>query len=1467
MNATGGGYGGAGIGGGSSDPAGTANGSGGNITINGGNITATGNNTGTGPAVSPYYNVGGGAGIGGAGANNLNVPAGQEVASGASGDITINGGTINATGGAGQSYYGAGGAGIGSGGAGGDGGAVGILNNVNISTNAAITATGGVGSTSATNLDGASIGYGGGYIPPAGDPNALNVSTNGPSPLVGTELAASYTYNEGTGNGSGPESISQYQWFRSTSNTWDSNAQAISGATAMLYTPTGADLGQYLYFQVTPSNGTVTGLPMQSPASGLVGIQVSLDIVENGSNGTATINDVTGPVIIQSTTSPTLQASLGNAASVAWSVSTNGGTFSADTSPSPGYAFPTMDNTVTAPITITATFTASTPPSATAVTVTDSANPLVGTTLTGSDTYVQGTGIGDTGTDASTYQWYRSTANTWSGATPTPISGATSTTYIPTGADVGGYLYFEVTPYSGQLAGTPVQSSATGQVGITITLSITSSDTDETATINDGTSNETATTTQSATITIYNNISPILQAILGDSIGVSWTTNAGSFTDSNNVNPGYTLPTLDTGINTPITITATFTHPLMPSVANVNANSLNVSVQVGTALTASYDFTLGTGATSNLNESTVQWYSSSSSTWGTDTATLVSTQTVSLATTGVTTTFTTAYTPTGADYGMYLFFEVIPKNDTYVGVPVQSASVGPVGIEVDLNIINTGTGSTATTGTATINSVAGPTSIVVTPLSTIDLAASLGNASGVSWSATAGTFDNNTSQTPAYTQPAASAGLDTPITITATFSSKPPTADNVQINNTTTPPALVGTTLTGTYTYVQGTGSGVSAEQGTTFQWYRSSSSTWSSSAQAIAGATADTYTPTGADIGMYLYFQVTPSNGVLQGVPVQSSATGQVGIVVYLTVEQNGTSGAATINGNLGSTSVTVYSTSASPTLLANLGNAASVSWLVSTDGGSFANFLSTTPGYYFPSLNATVTTPITITASFTQSTPPYATNVNANSTNANVFVGTELTGSYTYNQGTGFGAGPVSGSTYQWYSSSSSTWDNTAQAISGATSVNYTPTASDIGNYLYFVVTPSNSNMVGAPVQSPATIAVPPPPPSISLSQTGAYTFTTETFGYTSPTPNTVTITNNGEVPTGNLNITLSGADASSFAVNPTSISSLTANGNTNTFTVAPNTGLAVGTYTATITVSGTASLPPQTFDVSFTVEKAAGSTPTTPPSISNPPTINEITVDTIQNTSNGQAIEYAISTSNSITDPSSLTWQSSTTFTGLLPGTTYYVYARTVQSASFDAGQPIVSAGITTAPPTIPDVPQGLTVEAGNEEIIVSWQPPLNDGGSPITGYRIVLSYNPVVADITVSATELTHTFTGLTNGLDYTVEIWALNSVGASDTFAEGDAIPDPAATPTQPTPIPQPEAPATPGEPASPPATPSPVQPSDSSSTSTDIIIPQTGESKITSLWLLIMLLSFISILVIITWYLIKYLNTVARNNK
>jgi uncharacterized membrane protein len=122
------------------------------------------------------------------------------------------------------------------------------------------------------------------------------------------------------------------------------------------------------------------------------------------------------------------------------------------------------------------------------------------------------------------------------------------------------------------------------------------------------------------------------------------------------------------------------------------------------------------------------------------------------------------------------------------------------------------------------------------------------------------------------------------------------------------------------------------------------------------------------------------------------------------------------------------------------------------------------------------------------------------------------------------------------------------------------------------------------------------------ITLSQTETYTFPEVIFSYGAQTAKQVTITNTGNVPTGDLTLTLTGTGASAFTLNPaptaisiflgdpkSTLASIEA-GATRSFTVTPKTRLAPGTHTATVTVYGGNGILPSSFGVSFRVAEPA-------------------------------------------------------------------------------------------------------------------------------------------------------------------------------------------------------------------------------------------------------------------------------------
>ena len=92
-----------------------------------------------------------------------------------------------------------------------------------------------------------------------------------------------------------------------------------------------------------------------------------------------------------------------------------------------------------------------------------------------------------------------------------------------------------------------------------------------------------------------------------------------------------------------------------------------------------------------------------------------------------------------------------------------------------------------------------------------------------------------------------------------------PTASSVAVSGTLT----VGETLTASYSYRDPNSD---PEAGSTFQWFRASASAGTDKT-VIPGATNDTYTVAAADLGKFLFFEVTPRDNTAQvGAPALSA-------------------------------------------------------------------------------------------------------------------------------------------------------------------------------------------------------------------------------------------------------------------------------------------------------------------------------------------------------------------------------------------------------------------------------------------------------------------------------------------------------------------------------------------------------------------------------------------------------------------
>ncbi|MDR1188327.1 MAG: hypothetical protein LBK95_12885 [Bifidobacteriaceae bacterium] len=199
------------------------------------------------------------------------------------------------------------------------------------------------------------------------------------------------------------------------------------------------------------------------------------------------------------------------------------------------------------------------------------------------------------------------------------------------------------------------------------------------------------------------------------------------------------------------------------------------------------------------------------------------------------------------------------------------------------------------------------------------------------------------------------------------------------------------------------------------------------------------------------------------------------------------------------------------------------------------------------------------------------------------------------------------------------------------------------------------------------------PPPVWAVALADGGSgdslssvYAFLTAVHGDGSAPRLEVVVTNTGNQPAGPI----------TAAITPPGL--FTVNGHTSPathgpmavgaewrFSVEPAVGLATGAHAATLTLDGPNGIA-ESINLTFTVAKAPGAAVAAP--VVAALATDSVTVDPVAPPANGQAVEYAISTTG--TAPAS-GWQADATFGGLASNTVHHVFARAQEDANHTAG----------------------------------------------------------------------------------------------------------------------------------------------------------------------------------------------------
>lgn len=128
---------------------------------------------------------------------------------------------------------------------------------------------------------------------------------------------------------------------------------------------------------------------------------------------------------------------------------------------------------------------------------------------------------------------------------------------------------------------------------------------------------------------------------------------------------------------------------------------------------------------------------------------------------------------------------------------------------------------------------------------------------------------------------------------------------------------------------------------------------------------------------------------------------------------------------------------------------------------------------------------------------------------------------------------------------------------------------------------------------------------------------------------------------------------------------------------------------------------------------------------------------------------------------------------TDTGLANGKTYYYRVSAVNAL----GEGPLSNEASATPATVPGPPLTLSAVAGDSQITLTWNPPADDGGSPITNYRIYRGTSPGT-EVLLSelGNVLSYIDSGLTDGQTYYYKVSAVTNVGEGPKSNEASATP-------------------------------------------------------------------------------------------
>jgi hypothetical protein len=218
----------------------------------------------------------------------------------------------------------------------------------------------------------------------------------------------------------------------------------------------------------------------------------------------------------------------------------------------------------------------------------------------------------------------------------------------------------------------------------------------------------------------------------------------------------------------------------------------------------------------------------------------------------------------------------------------------------------------------------------------------------------------------------------------------------------------------------------------------------------------------------------------------------------------------------------------------------------------------------------------------------------------------------------------------------------------------------------------------------------------------------------------------------------------------------------GDTYTFTVVATNAVGTGPASSASNAVTLPAVPGAPVIGTATAGNAQASVSFTPPAGNGGSAVTSYTVTAADGTTSANGGQTATGTASPIT------------VTGLTNGDRYTVTVTATNAAG--TGPPSAASNAIT-PATVPDAPVIGTATAGNAQASLSFTPPVNNGGSDVTGYTVTAAdgTTPANGGQTATGTASPITVTGLTNGDRYTFAVTATNAAGTGPASAASNTV--------------------------------------------------------------------------------------------